>query len=134
MALRRELLDLAFDRLPADLRLQADDTMRAFVLTEAGIRDVTNRIRQAHDSGAVIDPPTLAEWATALRAVKAQQDAANSKLEAIIDACVVRAVDEDTCVMLQGAFSAFVEGVGDANCDMQDVIGRAAGRHSAARE
>jgi hypothetical protein len=131
--LRHELLDLAFARLPADLRLQADDTMRALVLTEAGIRDVTTLIRQAEDSQAVIGPPQLASWSQALRAVKAQQDMANSKLEEIIDACLARAVDDDTRTMLQGVFSAFVEGVGDADRDMQEVIRRAAARHLATR-
>lgn len=133
MSLSRELIDLAFTRLPADLRLQADDTMRAFVLTETGIRDVTNRMRQAEGSNAVIGPSELTAWSQALRAVKAQQDKAISQLDTMIDACLARGVDEDTRVMLQGVFSAFVEGVGDADRDMQEVIGRAAARHSATR-
>lgn len=133
MTLKDELSELAFGRLPADLRLQAEDTMQAFLLTEAGIREIASQFRRAEEQGLSTSLPQLNAWIRAIVNVKAQQDAATAKLEAMVDACTTRGIDDDTCTVLKGIFTAFVEGIAEAQRDMQQVVVATAARHSATR-
>jgi hypothetical protein len=127
--LRRNLSDLALGGLPADLRRQAENVTEAYILTERGMRRVAVQIQELNDRRAIMAQSQLSELTSELRGVKAQQDLANSKLEALIDACNARAVDDDTADVLRGILSAFVEGIGEADSAMQQAMAVAAARH-----